>query len=199
MGRVDSAFWVLLMAFERPSVLFLSRIALTLAIGCAGGYMFLLVGMPAAWLSGSMVAVSIATLSGAPTVLPSGLRNALFVVLGLSMGTGVRPDVVDRISHWPLSLLLLLVLIASIAAATFVFLRFVARWNEQTAFFAAIPGALSYVLALAAQSSADLRLVAVSQTTRLFFLVAILPPLISNGAAGREAGSRSPVRCNWVC
>lgn len=154
---------------------------MTLAVGTFGGYLVHLAGLPAPWLSGAMIAVSVATLSGAPTLIPGHLRNALFVLLGTSMGMGVRPDVIERIGHWPLSLVLLLVLITTIMVATFFFLRMVARWERQTAFFAAIPGALSYVLAMAAQSTADLRRVSVSQTTRLFFLVAVLPPLLSEG------------------
>ena len=147
-----------------------------------------MLGFPAPWLSGAMVAVSIVTLSGAPTLLPNRMLNALFVLLGISMGTGVRPDVVDRIGQWPLSLIFLVILIVAITMATYLYLRLLARWNKQTAFFAAIPGALSYVLVLASQSTADLRRVAVSQTTRLFFLVAVLPPLLSSGTAGE--GSR---------
>lgn len=176
------------MPFAFPSIAFMSRVALTLVLGGAGGFVFQLLGLPAPWLSGSMIAVSVATLSGAPTNLPDPLRNVLFVLLGISMGTGVRPDVIDRIAHWPLSLILLVVLIAAITMATYVFLRWVARWDEHTSFFAAIPGALSYVLILASQSNADLRRVAVSQTTRLFFLVAVLPAFLSNGAV--DTGNR---------
>lgn len=166
-----------------PSLITLQRIAMTLVVGFLGGLFFLWIGFPAPWLSGAMVAVSIVTLSGGPMLIPNQLRNALFVILGISMGTGVKPDVVERISHWPLSLFVLFILIISIMVATYGFLRYIARWNEETAFFASIPGALSYVLAMAVQSSADLRRVAVSQTIRLFFLVAVLPSVLSNGAA----------------
>ncbi|QDG78788.1 AbrB family transcriptional regulator [Labrenzia sp. PHM005] len=151
------------------------RFLVTVAIAAIGGWLFHLAGLPAAWLSGGMVLVAVMTLAGVPTVMPAKVRDGLFVLLGISMGAGVRPEVVDRIGEWPLSMAFLLVAVICITAAGYTVLRYIAHWPKETAFFGAIPGTLSYVIALATERGADLPRIASTQSVRLFVLVALLP------------------------
>ncbi len=155
------------------------RVILTLILGTLGGLAFDLLGIPAAWLSGAMVVVAIATFANIPTAIPNRLRDAIFVVLGVSMGSGVRPDVVARVAEWPLTMAGLALVVIAVTGATFVFLNRIGGWNRDVAYFGAIPGALSFVIAMASDRSADLSKIAVSQSFRLFMLVAVLPSLIS--------------------
>ena len=152
-----------------------AKLFLTVLLAAGGGVTFYALGLPAAWLSGAMVFVAVATLAGVPTVMPDRLRDALFVVIGVSMGAGVRPDVVERIGDWPVSMALLLVVVVCVTFAGYAVLHFGAKWSRETAFFGAIPGALNYVIALATDRGADLPRIASSQSLRLFVLVAILP------------------------
>lgn len=156
----------------------LRTLLITLFVGTLGGGLFALAGLPAAWLSGAMIAVAVAVLFGMPSHMPNGLRDGLFVVLGVAMGSGVTPEVVDRVGDWPLSMLGLFVVVTAVMVSTFAFLRGFAGWSRETSYFAAIPGALSFVIALASDREADVARVAASQTIRLFFLVAILPGVI---------------------
>ena len=156
----------------------LRTLLLTLTVGAIGGGVFAFAGLPAAWLSGAMIAVAAAVLLGMPSFVPNRLRDALFVLLGVAMGSGVTPDVVERIGDWPMSMLGLCVVVCSVMVATYWFLRSVAGWSRETCYFASIPGALSFVIALASDRQADIARVAASQTIRLFFLVAILPGII---------------------
>ena len=94
-----------------------AKLLLTILLAAGGGLTFYFLGLPAAWLSGAMVFVAVATLAGAPTVMPNRLRDALFVVIGVSMGGGVRPDVVERIGDWPVSMALLLVVVVCVTFA----------------------------------------------------------------------------------
>ncbi|MCV0424296.1 MAG: AbrB family transcriptional regulator [Roseibium sp.] len=164
------------------------RLPITLLIAALGGGVFYLLELPAAWLSGAMVFVAVATLSGVPTALPNRVRDALFVLIGVSMGAGVRPDVVERIGEWPVSMALLLVVVVCVTLAGYAVLHFGAKWSKETAYFGAIPGALSYVIALASDRGADLPRIASSQSLRLFVLVAILPFAVvsSNGTIEGE-------------
>jgi hypothetical protein len=58
-------------------------------------------------------------------------------------------------------------------------LRRIPGWSPQTAFFAAVPGALSYVFLIAAQDDeADLPRIAVVQVCRVFFLMALIPLIV---------------------
>lgn len=127
------------------------RLAVTLLIAAAGGATFNLFGLPAAWLSGAMVFVAIATLAQVPTLMPVSLRDALFVMIGISMGAGVHPDIVDRVAEWPVSMAMLIAVMVAVTFAGYAVLHYGAKWSRETAYFGAIPGALSYVIALATE------------------------------------------------
>jgi membrane AbrB-like protein len=172
----------------------LIRLVVALALGAVGGLMFELVGFPAAWLAGSMTFVSVAVILGLRSPFPSPFRFTLFGVLGLTMGSGVTPEVVARLGSWPVSMMLLAVTMLGVGAGVYLFLVRVYRWDSHSAFFASIPGALSYVLAIAQVSRADLPRVALSQSLRVFLLVAMLPAIIVyvGGAPFQAPQSVSP-------
>ena len=179
---------------------------LTLALGAAGGAAFLIAAMPAAWLSGAMTVVAVAALFGAPMHIPDRLRDVVFVFLGVSMGSGVTPDVVAQIALWPASIGILSLTVLAIIAAGTVFLMRVGNWNRATAFFASIPGALSTVLSLALDTTADVRRVAISQSVRVFILVALMPTAIGwlrdaplDGTVSRISGSLYELAGLIVC
>ncbi|GAB4576785.1 MAG: AbrB family transcriptional regulator [Roseibium sp.] len=168
-----------------------ARLALTLAVALLGGLSFHFAGLPAAWLSGAMVFVSAATLAGAPTLMPERLRDGLFFMIGLSMGAGVHPDVVERVGDWPVSMAMLLVVVVCVTLAGYAVLRHGAKWSRETAFFGAVPGALSYVIALATERNADLPRIASSQSLRLFVLIAVLPFAVVSSSEPGAGGAQT--------
>lgn len=170
-------------AFGRRFGASLRRTVPTLAAGAVGGFAFDWIDLPAAWLGGAAIAVAAASLAGLRAHVPLGLRAVVFCVLGVSMGTGITPETVHRVREWPISLALLPIVVAGVVWGSYVFLRGVARWDRATAFYASIPGALSYVMAVAVQSPADIKRVATSQSIRLLTLVAVLPLLVGGPAA----------------
>lgn len=161
---------------DRRAILVLAR---TLAIAFAGGFAANALGIPAGWLSGAMIAVAVSALAGLRVVIPVRLADAVFVVLGAVLGSGVTPEIVSQLRTWPITLAGLIVSLVLVVFAVQVYLMRVARWDRASAFFAAIPGAMSYVVAVAATTGADLRRVVVSQSIRLFLLVAAIPALVS--------------------
>lgn len=182
---------------------------LTLVMGAAGGAAGALAGVPAGWLSGAMIVVGVATLSGVPTLIPNRVRDVVYVFLGATIGTGVSPEAVEGIAIWPLSIAALAVAVAALIGLCMMYLTRIAGWDRRTAFFASIPGALSYVMALAMTTGGvDVRRVAVSQSLRLLLLVAILPAVIvqvgsADAAAtlppGKEAGAVELVALLAAC
>ncbi|MFD1695091.1 AbrB family transcriptional regulator [Roseibium aestuarii] len=166
----------------------LARTALTGAIGALGGALFMALGIPAGWMSGAMVLVAAAALARLPVALPPRLRDALFVVLGLSMGAGVTPEVVERIGQWPATMAGLVAVVALVTAATYVYLRHLMKWDPASAYFGALPGALSYVMALASERDVNLPKIAASQSIRLLVLVCVLPLVISSTAGHAPHG-----------
>jgi len=152
---------------------------LTLGAGAAGALFFHALHLPAPWLSGSMLAVAVTALARAPLFLPESVRQLVWVMLGISIGSGFTPDIFDGMMKWPLSLVGLGITILLVIAGSAAFLVVLGKWNRTTAFFASIPGALSYVIALSLRSKADTRLVVMAQMLRLVAILAVLPTLVT--------------------
>jgi membrane AbrB-like protein len=153
----------------------LAMAALTVAAASAGGAFAAFMSLPAGWLTGAMLVTAAMVIGGAPLTMPDRVRQVIFVLLGLSMGAAFTPETIATMFKWPASLAGLFVAMIGIIAACVVFLRKFAGWDRPTAFFASVPGAMSYVLALSLRSSADTRLVVVAQMLRLLVLMALLP------------------------
>ena len=162
----------------------------TAAIAAGGGGLFALLGWPAAWLMGAMIAIAIAALAGLPVGLPPSLREVAFLLLGISMGSTVTPEGLAAMHAWPGSIALLCVSVLSTLFVSALYLQRVHGWDPVTARFAAMPGAFSSVVVIAATSSADLPRVVLAQSLRVFTLVALMPPLLAflnDGGAGAAA------------
>lgn len=160
------------------SMLDARRTAVTLLLATAGGLAAAFAGLPAPWLSGAMVGASLGVAFRVDLHVPQGLRDVTFFVLGTSMGASVSPGTFDDIARWPVSLLVLVLVVAAImVGVTWTLRRF--GWDKETALFASAPGALSTVLVLASQGNANMPRVVISQSLRIFVLVAILPSLVA--------------------
>ncbi len=165
----------------------LRHFVLPCLIGLAGGFAFDRLGLPAAWLSGALVAVTVATLAGLPVRVPGPVATAGFLLIGIVMGSAVTPETLRLMLSWPISMAGLVVLVPAIVGGIMVYLVRVERFDRETAFFASIPGALNYVMALTLDSRADARVVAVIQSFRLVLLVAALPSLMALTGLGSAA------------
>ena len=178
----------------RPALSFrpggFGKIAQTLAIGAVGGGILTLLDVPASWLCGSMVAVSFASLTGVSGPIPRWLRAIAFLLLGVSMGASVTPDIIENVSKWPVSITALILIQPVVIGLVWLYLHRIVGWTSSTALFSAIPGALSYVVAVADQSDADMQKVTVAQSIRIFILVVSLPAIVTLiGSGGAAAGS----------
>lgn len=151
---------------------------LTIAIGVAGGVVFKTLGMPAAWLTGAVVATAGGALAGMKLAVPQGLRELALVFLGVSMGSAVTPATLALMARWPAAIAGLLVVVPLIMMTVAAYLQRVHGFDTPTARLAAIPGALQFTLALTAESTADARKVLVVQLFRLALLAIVLPSLL---------------------
>jgi membrane AbrB-like protein len=152
---------------------------LTAAIAAAGGGLFAALGWPAAWLMGAMVAIAALALAGLPVGLPPSLREVAFLLLGISIGSSVTPESIAAMRAWPGSIALLGVSVVTTLFVAAFYLERVHGWDRTTARFAAMPGAFSSVVVIAATSNADLPRVILAQSLRVFTLVALMPPLLA--------------------
>ena len=155
------------------------KLALTLMVGVLGGLALYLVGFPAAWLTGSAVAVAILAISGHAVMVPQRLQQLAFLLIGVSMGGGMSPDTLERISEWPASIVLLVVLIMAATLASYQILTRYGGWDRVTAMCGAIPGNLSLVVATALEQGAATERVAIAHTLRLLVLLVVVPPAVA--------------------
>jgi membrane AbrB-like protein len=91
---------------------------LTLAISTVGGGLAAYFGLPAGWLMGGALAVTIAAIAGAPMDIPSPARNVVFILIGMTMGASVAPDSLTLLASWPVSLTALAIELVIIVAVT---------------------------------------------------------------------------------
>ena len=174
----------------------LRHVAETLAIAAAGGSALGLVGVPAGWLSGSILAVAGASLAGRPMLIPTLLMRAIFVLIGISLGAVVTPETLHGMTTYPLSIAVLLLAMTIISVCGAGYLQLVHSWGRVDAYLAAAPGGMSQVLALGAELGGDLRAIAIVQSIRVVVIAVGLPAGLSllglvGHAPPRAAGALS--------
>ncbi|MCV2874648.1 AbrB family transcriptional regulator [Rhodobacteraceae bacterium XHP0102] len=151
----------------------------TLAIGALGAGLFWLIGFPAYTLTGPAAAVSVATLLGMKSLIPIALRDVVFVVIGVSIGSTVTPEVIETALTWPISLAVLAVTLVVLILVLRVILMRGFGYDALTATLSATPGHLSYILSLSTTMGVDVARVALVQATRVLLLTLCVPVLIS--------------------
>ena len=154
---------------------------LAVAVGAAGAGLFHVLGMPAAFLTGSAAAVVVALLVGLPVELPNAVRTGSFSVLGTVMGASISIEALQQLATAPVALVGLVIVIAGTSAASAATLYFLGGWDRLTALCGSIPGNLPLVLAVSMQSGARMERVVMAQSMRLFILVALIPFAFGGG------------------
>ena len=151
----------------------------TLAIGAAGGMLFLWANLPGGLISGSMIAVGAAALAGRPLSVPPHITQALLVLLGISLGSVVSRHLIQHVGAYPLTIGLLALATFCSTLGSSLYLQRVHGWDRTSAFLAGSPGALSQITILAVERGADLPAIAVVQTMRVIILTAALPLILA--------------------
>ena len=155
------------------------HLAETLALAAAGGAALGLIGVPAGWLSGSILAVAGASLAGRPMLIPTLLMRAIFVLIGISLGAVVTPETLHGMATYPVSIAVLILAMALISIGGAGYLRLIHRWDNVDAYLAAAPGGMSQVLALGAELGGDLRAIAIVQSIRVVVIAVGMPAGLS--------------------
>ena len=157
---------------------------LTVAVAALGGFLFHLLGVPAAWLSGSVVAVVLLSFAGYGRPMPRPLVDAAMLISGATMGAAVSPEALAAIARYPQSLGALVIAVVAITLGSTLWLTRVSGWSRDDAFLASVPGALSTVMAVAVDRNAAVAAIAMVQSFRLLVLLTVLPSAIVLGGAG---------------
>ncbi|MCF6303941.1 MAG: AbrB family transcriptional regulator [Rhodobacteraceae bacterium] len=151
----------------------------TIAVGGLGAALAWFLGVPAPFLTGPASFVSVAGLLGLKTVMPDRLRDTVFLVIGLVLGTSVTPEILDEAGKWPISLIAMSISVALIMVlGGWMFKRWFGM-DRQTGLLAATPGHLSYVLSFSTDIGANTAIVSVIQSMRILILTLLVPVAIA--------------------
>jgi membrane AbrB-like protein len=150
------------------------RIALALALGGAGGWVFSTLNLPLPWMLGALFATMVAAVAGLPLAGPARIRATVVAVIGVLLGAGFTPALLQQVGAWSLTLAgLALYLLLSLALLVPWFRR-VGGFDRRTAFLAAMPGGLSEMVELAEVARADVPRVILAQSLRIATAIAVI-------------------------
>jgi len=151
----------------------------TLAIGAAGGALFLYASLPGGLISGAMIAVAIAAIAGRPLSIAPALTQSVLLLLGISLGSLVSRELLQHVGAYPLTISLLALATFCATFGSSLYLQRMHGWDRTSALLAGSPGALSQIIMLANERGADVAGIAVVQTMRVIILTAALPMLLA--------------------
>lgn len=175
-----------------------TAVILTMTAGAAGGLTLAAFGVPAGALIGSSLAIAALGAFAGIGRVPDGLRDIGFVLIGVSLGSGVDAELGAHLIDWALSLGML--------AASLVVTLFVGSWvmrryfglDAETAVLATSPGTMSNAIALAVEGKGDVSTIMALQVMRLVVLAILIPPLAAILNADAHAAPAREFMSPWV-
>ncbi|MCJ8322821.1 MAG: AbrB family transcriptional regulator [Rhizobiales bacterium] len=147
----------------------------TIMAGALGAIVAFYVGLPAPFLVGPTIVITLISLLGVATKVDIPLRNLCFIFIGISMGSGATPDIIASLIQWPISFLGLAVCIIIIMLGGAHLLRKLFQYRKKTALLASTPGHLSFVLALSEDTGGETQKIALVQSMRVLALIILVP------------------------
>ncbi len=158
---------------KNPSSLL--RVVLALAIGAVGGWVFTLLTMPLPWMLGSMAFCTVAAVMRAPISAPARVRPYMIAVVGVMLGSGYSPAMLDRAGDWLTSLAMLWVYIVVVGGLGLAYFRLFTRYDPVTAYFCAMPGGFNEMVMMGAEMGGDERKIALTHASRVLLVVFTVP------------------------
>jgi hypothetical protein len=152
-----------------------SRVVFALALGTAGGWVFVQLRLPLPWMLGAMLFNMVAATAGAPVGLSFRLRTVMVAVLGVMLGSSFRPELLDQAILWLPSLATVVLFVALATAVSYAYFRRVARYDPVTAYYASAPGGLNEMILIGAAAGGDDRAISLTHASRIFLTVMLIP------------------------
>jgi uncharacterized protein len=154
------------------------RFLAALLVGALGGWIFMSLRLPLPWMLGSMTACTLAALARAPIVAPSSVRPPMTMVIGVMLGAGFTPQVLENAINWVPTVLGLAGFVLISGAACVIYFRRVAGFDVPTAYFAGMPGGLVEMVMVGEDKGGDSRTIALVHSARILLVVLTLPFLV---------------------
>src|SRR5262249_16686593 len=103
------------------------------------------------------------------------LRQGMVIVMGVLLGAGFTPDLVQRLGQWATSLGVLTGMTLVAATLCYLWFRRFTNWDKPTCYFAAMPGGLNDMTILGGALGAEERSVALAHALRILTVVLTIP------------------------
>lgn len=146
----------------------------TIFIGFLGSLAFVWLKIPIPWLLGSIFAVIIFS-RFVKLQKPKAIINIARASLGVTIASAFSPSVFEYALHFLISLFLLIPFVIIIAIFGIFYYQKVMKFDKKTSFFCSMPGGILEMISLAEEVKADIKVVTISQSVRLLFIVFTLP------------------------
>ena len=162
-------------ALDQPRPQRWLRLLGALALGGLGGTLADWANLPLAWMIGAMLATTAGSMAGLPIAVPPALRSLFVVVLGVMLGSGFTPAILDRLGDWAVSLSALVAYVVIGGGAGMIFFRRLVGYDRVTAYFAAMPGGFSEMVLVGSAMGGDSRIISMTHAARILLIVVTLP------------------------
>lgn len=158
---------------------------LTFTLAAAGTALFWLLDLPLPFLFGPMAFCLVGALAHLPLKGFGQVSVAARTILGVAVGASITPAVIAELPRMALSVALIPVFIAVIAAVGVPFFRKVWGFDAPTAYYAAMPGGLQDMVIFGTEAGGDPRALSLIHATRVLIIVTLAPFILSHfyGAA----------------
>ncbi|WP_395714629.1 AbrB family transcriptional regulator [Reyranella sp.] len=153
----------------------LKPLLLALVIGTLGGFVFDYLRMPLAWMLGACVFSTVAAFSGLRIGMRIRLRQGMIIIMGVLLGAGFTPDLVQRLGQWAVSLVVLTGMTMTGATLSYLWFRRFTDWDKPTCYFAAMPGGLNDMTIMGGAMGGEERSIALAHALRILTVVLTIP------------------------
>ncbi len=150
------------------------KMLLAALIGVPSALMASWLGMPLPWMLGPMLGCGVAALAGARVSAPGWLRPLVMPIIGVMLGSGFHPEILDHMFTWTGTLLMLPLFLLVATAVSFTFYRVVGGYDPVTAFFSAAPGGLNDMVLMGGEAGGDETKIALAHALRVFLVISAI-------------------------
>ncbi|HEY7383196.1 MAG TPA: AbrB family transcriptional regulator [Beijerinckiaceae bacterium] len=164
---------------------------LAAAICTAGGTAFYLLHAPLPWMTGSLAAAALTAILGGRWFMPAPARVAVRPLVGVLTGSTFGAGTLAGLLQWWDAIVVVVGLSVVMTLLGYAFFRTVARWDKQTAFFAAVPGGIGEMAVLGDLLGGNVRTIVVSHLMRILLIVFAVP-FIAQWVVGHPIGRILP-------